>query len=122
MSAIKSAKTTASEPDGDERTPGPPDFPYDDIAILREESRETLELLRSLVKLLMPRGDDGGPKLEDLIAALVAQQRDILVGVRQLQSDMGVLLERSDRDHNNGQSPVHSDAGRNSNGVLGSGA
>jgi hypothetical protein len=45
---------------------------------------------------MMPKEDDGGPKLVDLIAALVAQQRDILVGIKRLQSDMNALFGRLD--------------------------
>ena len=65
------------------------------LTALRAETHEVLELVRSLVALLLPKGSDDGPKLEDLIAALVAQQRDILVATRQIQVDMLVLLERS---------------------------
>lgn len=65
------------------------------LTALRAETHEILELVRSLVALLLPKGSDDGPKLEDLIAALVAQQRDILVATRQIQADMLVLLERS---------------------------
>jgi len=65
------------------------------LGALRAETHEILELVRSLVSLLLPKGDDDGPKLEDLIAALVAQQRDILIAVRQIQADQFVLLERS---------------------------
>ena len=42
----------------------------------------------------MPKEDDDGPKLVDLIAALVAQQRDILVGIRRLQTDLNALFDR----------------------------
>lgn len=65
------------------------------LAALRAEMHELLELVRSLVSLLLPKGSDDGPKLEDLIAALVAQQRDILIAVRQIQADQLELLERS---------------------------
>lgn len=65
------------------------------LTALRAETHEILELVRSLVSLLLPKGSDDGPKLEDLIAALVAQQRDILVAIRQIQADLLVLLERS---------------------------
>jgi hypothetical protein len=40
------------------------------------------------------RAVDDGPKLVDLIAALVAQQRDILVGIRRLQSDVNSLFDQ----------------------------
>jgi hypothetical protein len=67
----------------------------EDLVAIREQTREILELVRSLVSLLLPKDSGDGPKLEDLIAALVAQQRDILVAIRQIQADLLVLLERS---------------------------
>ena len=46
---------------------------------------------------MLPKQQDGeGPKFEDLIVALIAQQRDILVGVRQIQTDLAVLFDRLD--------------------------
>ena len=65
------------------------------LVAIREQTREILELVRSLVSLLLPKDAGDGPKLEDLIAALVAQQRDMLVAIRQIQADLLVLLERS---------------------------
>ena len=66
------------------------------LGALRAETHEILELVRSLVSLLLPKGDDDGPKLEDLIAALVAQQRDILIAVRQIPGrPTRSFLERS---------------------------
>lgn len=103
MSASSGLNGGGSE-SGAKKSPEP-GFPLDDISILREESREQLELLRTLVKLLLPKADDDGPKLEDLIAALVAQQRDILVGVRQLQSDVEALLERGEGHSERSQPP-----------------
>ena len=68
-----------------------------DLAVIREQTRETLDLLRSLVALLLPKESGGdGLKLEDLIAALLAQQRDILVGIRRVQADLGALFDRID--------------------------
>jgi hypothetical protein len=67
----------------------------EDLVAIREQTREMLELVRSLVSLLLPKDSGDGPKLEDLIAALVAQQRDVLVAIRQIQADILVLLERS---------------------------
>ena len=41
----------------------------DKIAVILDQTRETLELVRSLVALLLQQhGDSDGPKLEDLIA------------------------------------------------------
>jgi len=68
----------------------------EDLAIIREQTSETLQILRNLLSLMMPKEDDGGPKLVDLIAALVAQQRDILVGIKRLQSDVNALFDRLD--------------------------
>ena len=67
-----------------------------ELAVIREQTFESLQILRNLLSLMMPKEDDGGPKLVDLIAALVAQQRDILVGIRRLQSDMDALFDRFD--------------------------
>jgi len=67
----------------------------EDLVAIREQTREILELVRSLVSLLLPKDSGDGPKLEDLIAALVAQQRDMLIAIRQIQADLLVLLERS---------------------------
>ena len=66
----------------------------EDLTVIREQTREILELVRNLVGLLLPKDDGEGPKLEDLIAALIAQQRDILVATRQIQSDIQALLKR----------------------------
>jgi len=68
----------------------------EDLTVIREQTSETLQILRNLLSLMMPKEDDGGPKLVDLIAALVAQQRDILVGIKRLQSDVNALFDRLD--------------------------
>jgi hypothetical protein len=67
-----------------------------DLAVIRDQTSESLQILRSLLSIMLPKADDDGPKLEDLIAALVAQQRDILAGVARLQSDMDGLFDRLD--------------------------
>ena len=64
-----------------------------DIAVIREQTFESLRILRNLLSLLMPKEDDDGPKLVDLIAVLVAQQRDILVGIKNLQADNNALFD-----------------------------
>ena len=65
-----------------------------DLTIIREQTRECLELLRALVGLLVNKPEREGPTLEDLIAALVAQQRDALVLLRQIATDQGAILDR----------------------------
>jgi len=67
-----------------------------ELAVIRQQTSESLQILRNLLSLLLPKEDDGSPKLVDLIAALVAQQRDILVGIKRVQTDMNALLDRLD--------------------------
>ena len=66
----------------------------DELTIILDQTRETLELVRSLVAMLLPR-DSGkdGPKLEDLIAALVAQQRDTIIAIKRLQGDVTAIVD-----------------------------
>ena len=47
-----------------------------------------------MVGLLVNKPEREGPTLEDLIAALVAQQRDALILLRQIASDQGAILDR----------------------------
>lgn len=68
--------------------------PPDDLAVIREQTRETLELLRALVAALLNKPEKTGPTLEDLIAALVAQQRDVLILLRQIALDQATILDR----------------------------
>ena len=67
---------------------------YDDLTVIREQTRDILALMRQLIELLLPKGDPDGPKLEDLIAALVAQQARTLMVCQQISTDVQVLLER----------------------------
>jgi hypothetical protein len=67
----------------------------EDLAVIREQTRETLALLRQLIEMLLPKGDPDAPKLEDLIAALVAQQREMLLLLKHLASDMSDLLDHA---------------------------
>ena len=64
-----------------------------DVEIIKEQTRDTLALLRQLVEMLLPKGDPDKPKLEDLLAALIAQQARILAIVGQLRLDMAAVLE-----------------------------
>ena len=65
----------------------------DDLDVIKEQTRATLALLRQLIEMLLPKGDPDKPKLEDLIAALVAQQARILAIVGQLAVDISAVLE-----------------------------
>jgi hypothetical protein len=65
------------------------------LALIQSDTRETLELVRALVQLLLPTNEPKqGPSLEELIAALVALQRDQMILLRQLQADIGAVLDR----------------------------
>lgn len=86
---------THHDPDEDIRNEGA-GAEADDLAVICAQTFESLQILRNLLSLMMPKEDDGAPKLEDLIAALVAQQRDILVGIKQLNSNMNALFDRLD--------------------------
>jgi hypothetical protein len=50
--------------------------------------------LRALVGLLVNKPEREGPTLEDLIAALIAQQRDGLVLLRQIAAGQEAILDR----------------------------
>ena len=78
----------------------------DDLAVIREQTRDILALMRQLIELLLPKGDPDGPKLEDLIAALVAQQARTLMVCQQISTDVQVLLERQGSD-SGGQADDH---------------
>ena len=65
------------------------------LAIIQDQSRQTLELLRTLIGLILPIvGDREGPPLEDLIATLVAQNRDLLTIARRIQADVRAIGDR----------------------------
>jgi len=65
------------------------------LAIIQDQSRQTLELLRTLIGLILPIvGDREGPPLEDLIATLVAQNRDLLTIARRIHADVRAISDR----------------------------
>ena len=64
------------------------------LAIIRDQTRQTLELVKALVELLLAKeGGREGPTLEELLAVLIAQQRDILTAVRHLQTDVSAIAQ-----------------------------
>jgi hypothetical protein len=65
------------------------------LATIQDQSRQTLELLKTLIGLLVPIvGDREGPPLEDLIATLVAQNRDLLTIARRIHADVRAIGDR----------------------------
>ena len=64
------------------------------LAIIRDQTRQTLELVRALIELLLAKeGGREGPTLEELLAVVIAQQRDVLTGVRRLQTDISAIAQ-----------------------------
>ena len=84
-----------------EASSGPNDGPvgrahtvgHDDLTIIREQTRETIALLRQLVEMLLPKSDQGAAKLEDVLAELVTQQRETLIRVKQIVTAQSVLMD-----------------------------
>jgi hypothetical protein len=74
------------------------------LATIRDQTGQTLELLRTLVSLIVPElGDREGPRLEELLAKLIVQQREILTIARRTQADVRAIGDRlSERDDRNG--------------------
>ncbi|MCL2430827.1 MAG: hypothetical protein FWD12_16510 [Alphaproteobacteria bacterium] len=66
----------------------------DEIAVIGEQQRETLVLLRQLIEMLLPKGDPDKPKLEDLVAALVGQQARMLMLLNQIGANVSELLDQ----------------------------
>ena len=65
------------------------------LATIQEQSRQTLELLRTLIGFIVPIvGDREGPPLEDLIATLVAQNRDLLTIARRIHTEVRAIGDR----------------------------
>jgi signal transduction histidine kinase len=62
------------------------------LKAIHEQGRQTFELVRAIVSLLMPKeGGREGPALEDLLAKLVAQQQQIITLGKATQADLNRL-------------------------------
>jgi hypothetical protein len=105
MEARNAAKDATEAETGDHE-----DSIRDTLATILEQSRQTLDLLRTLIGLILPIvGDREGPPLEDLIATLVAQNRDLLTIARRIQADVRAIGDRlparvSPAQHGHGES------------------
>jgi hypothetical protein len=65
------------------------------LAAIHDQTRESLNLLRSLVNLLVQQHSlRDGPPLEELITTLIVQQREILTIVQHTRADVGALHDR----------------------------
>jgi hypothetical protein len=65
------------------------------LAVIQDQSGQTLELLRTLISLILPElGGRDGPPLEELIARMIVQQGEILTIARRTQRDVRALGDR----------------------------
>jgi len=70
---------------------------------IEEQGRQTLELVRALIELLLPKeGTREGPSLEELLATLIMQQRELialqratLAGVNQLPEVLALPIAQA---------------------------
>ena len=64
------------------------------LATIENQTRQTLELLRTLIGVVVPMvSKKDGPSLEELIATLVAQNRDVLTTTRRIAAAVRVLSD-----------------------------
>ena len=62
------------------------------LAAIHEQGRQTYELVRALIALLTPaEGGRDGPTLEELLAKIMAQQKEIIDIGKQTQTDLDAL-------------------------------
>jgi hypothetical protein len=67
----------------------------DKLDAIAEQTREIRDLLRSLITMLLPKDEGSGEKFEDLIAAMVTQQRDIIILLRKIQENVELTVEQT---------------------------
>ncbi|MBV8590656.1 MAG: hypothetical protein JO212_11490 [Acetobacteraceae bacterium] len=48
-----------------------------EVAEVREQGRLTLELVRVILELVRPKDNRGGPALDELLATMIAQLREL---------------------------------------------
>ncbi len=69
----------------------------DKLDAIAEQTREIRDLLRSLISMLLPKDEGASEKFEDLIVALVVQQRDMVILLRQIQEKVELTVEQTAR-------------------------
>ncbi len=77
------ASAVAEEQEGIQKT----------LAVIEEQGRQTLELVKAIIGLLLPKEGREGPSFEELLAKLVAQQHEALVLAKATQADVARLPE-----------------------------
>ena len=74
--------------------PGAPADLATRLAAIEEQGRQTFELVRTMVGLLLPKeGGQEDVSLENLIAGMVAMQRDLMIVARATQTEVRQLGE-----------------------------
>ena len=66
-----------------------------EVAEVREQGRVTLELLRVILELVRPKDNRGGPTLDELLATMIVQLRELTTIARAIQAAVGRLEQRS---------------------------
>ena len=61
------------------------------LGAILEQGRQTFELVKALVSLLAPKGEQEGPTLEELLAKIMAQQSQLITIGKMTQADLDRL-------------------------------
>jgi hypothetical protein len=66
-----------------------------EVAEVREQGRLTLELVRVILELVRPKDNRGGPTLDELLATMIVQLRELTTIARATQAAIARLEQRS---------------------------
>jgi hypothetical protein len=68
-----------------------PGTTHDILVAIHEQGRQTLELVKALLGLLIPKAEPDGPSLEELLAKIMAQQTQIITIGKTTQAELDRL-------------------------------
>ena len=68
-----------------------PGTTHEVLGAILDQGRQTLELVKALVGLLAPKGEQEGPTLEELLAKIMAQQSQLTTIGKMTQADLDRL-------------------------------
>ena len=71
--------------------PNDPETIHATLAVILDQGRQTLDLLKALVGFLTSKGEREGPTLEELLAKIMAQQTQIITIGKMTQADLNQL-------------------------------
>lgn len=66
-----------------------------DVAEIKEQGRLTLELVRVIAELVIPKGDRSEPSLDKLLATMIVQLRELTIIAREMQAGVSRLEKHS---------------------------